>query len=141
MQIPLGSGARELGIRPSIFADVGSVFGVKAPQTQTISPAGQFREILNSDGKRLCLDSTGNVAETIPTTQDCSAGLTKNGTTIPGFVEEFLGNTWRPRVTVGIGINWQSPFGPFRIDIAKALVKYPGDDPKLFTFNVGTSFQ
>ena len=59
---------------------------------------------------------------------------------VPPFKEVFLGDTWRPRVSVGFGVNWRSPFGPFRIDIAKALVKYDGDDPKLFTFNVGTQF-
>ena len=31
-------------------------------------------------------------------------------------------------------------FGPFRIDIAKALTKADGDDTKLITFNVGTAF-
>jgi outer membrane protein insertion porin family len=43
-------------------------------------------------------------------------------------------------VSVGFGVNWKSPFGPFRIDIARALIKKPGDDTKLFTFNVGTQF-
>jgi outer membrane protein insertion porin family len=43
-------------------------------------------------------------------------------------------------VSVGIGVNWNSPFGPLRIDLAKAIVKQPGDDPKLITFNVGTQF-
>jgi outer membrane protein insertion porin family len=33
-----------------------------------------------------------------------------------------------------------SPFGPLRIDIAKAILKQEGDDTKLFSFNVGTSF-
>jgi outer membrane protein insertion porin family len=56
------------------------------------------------------------------------------------FVEEFVGNTWKPRVAVGIGVNWNSPFGPFRIDFAKALLKEEGDDTKTFTFNVGTQF-
>ena len=46
----------------------------------------------------------------------------------------------RPRVTVGFGVNWNSPFGPLRIDIAKALLKQKGDDDKLITFNVGTQF-
>ncbi len=46
----------------------------------------------------------------------------------------------KPRVSVGIGVNWNSPFGPFRFDLAKALVKQPGDDPQLFQFNVGTAF-
>ena len=38
----------------------------------------------------------------------------------------FLGDTPSPRVSVGIGVNWNSPFGPFRIDIAKALLKAGG---------------
>ena len=33
-----------------------------------------------------------------------------------------------------------SPFGPFRIDIAKALLKEKGDNTKTFQFNVGTQF-
>jgi outer membrane protein insertion porin family len=58
----------------------------------------------------------------------------------PGFKEVFLGNSAKPRVSIGIGVNWISPFGPLRIDLAKALVLQKGDDPKLFTFNVGTQF-
>ena len=56
------------------------------------------------------------------------------------FVEEFLGDSPRPRVSVGIGVNWNSPFGPLRIDVAKALLSQRGDDTKLITFNVGTQF-
>ncbi len=148
LQLPLGAGARELGIRPSIFADLGSVFGVKQPLTQNVPAAGQFREVLDATGNRTCNATATNADGTTATPitglapgTPCPSGFTPNGTTIPGFQEEFLGNTPKPRVSVGIGINWNSPFGPFRIDIAKALVKYPGDDPKLFTFNVGTSFQ
>ena len=43
-------------------------------------------------------------------------------------------------MSVGIGVNWNSPFGPFRIDLAKALLSQDGDDEKLFSFNVGTAF-
>ena len=56
------------------------------------------------------------------------------------FQEFYQGNSAKPRVAVGFGVNWNSPFGPFRIDVAKALLKEPGDDTKLFTFNVGTQF-
>ncbi len=59
---------------------------------------------------------------------------------IPGFREVFLGNSPKPRLSIGIGVNWVSPFGPFRLDLAKALLKQEGDDTKLFSFNVGTSF-
>ena len=58
----------------------------------------------------------------------------------PGFKEVFLGNSARPRLSIGIGVNWTSPFGPLRIDIAKAMLKQKGDDTKLFSFNVGTQF-
>jgi len=59
---------------------------------------------------------------------------------IPPFREVYLGDSPSPRVSVGFGVNWNSPFGPFRVDIARALVHEPGDDTKLFTFNVGTAF-
>ena len=57
-----------------------------------------------------------------------------------GFKEVFLGNSPKPRLSIGIGFNWVSPFGPLRIDLAKAILKQEGDDTKLFSFNVGTSF-
>jgi outer membrane protein insertion porin family len=58
----------------------------------------------------------------------------------PGFKEFFFGNSPKPRISIGIGANWISPFGPLRLDLAKAIVLQKGDDPKLFTFNVGTAF-
>jgi outer membrane protein insertion porin family len=57
-----------------------------------------------------------------------------------GFKEFFIGNSAKPRLSVGIGVNWVSPFGPLRIDLAKALLKQDGDETKLFSFNVGTQF-
>ena len=61
-------------------------------------------------------------------------------TSTPPFLERFLGNSPKPRLSVGFGVNWNSPFGPLRIDVAKALLKQKGDDTKLVTFNVGTQF-
>ena len=63
-----------------------------------------------------------------------------SSTQVPGFKELFLGNSPKPRLSIGIGVNWVSPFGPLRLDLAKALLKQKGDDTKLFQFNVGTSF-
>jgi len=56
------------------------------------------------------------------------------------YRELFVGNSPSPRLSIGFGINWNSPFGPFRIDVAHALISQRGDDTKLFTFNVGTAF-
>ena len=55
-------------------------------------------------------------------------------------MEIFEGNSPKPRVSIGIGVNWISPFGPLRLDLAKAIVKQRGDATKLFSFNVGTQF-
>ncbi len=41
LDIPLGTGAKELGLRPSIFLDVGSVFSVKRP---TLTTLANFRD-------------------------------------------------------------------------------------------------
>jgi len=144
-QLPLGNAVKELGIRPSIFLNVGSVFGTKKPALYDTGINGQFRESLNGDGQRVCVDGnpgdTNSLpSQTLPAGTPCPAGLTPQGTTIPGFKELWLGDTWKPRVSIGFGVNWNSPFGPFRIDVAKALVKRQGDDTKLVTFNVGTQF-
>lgn len=132
MQIPLGSGARELGLRPSIFMDVGSVFGVKRPALTTLE---NFRDPADGKIKTQCRNQT-NGQITFLNGDACPEGTFG----IAPFSEAFLGDTPKPRVSVGFGVNWNSPFGPFRIDIAKALLKERGDDPQLVTFNVGTQF-
>ena len=57
-----------------------------------------------------------------------------------GFKENFVGNSIKPRLSIGIGVNWTSPFGPLRLDLAKAILTQKGDETKLFSFNVGTQF-
>ncbi|MBR2098401.1 MAG: BamA/TamA family outer membrane protein, partial [Firmicutes bacterium] len=59
------------------------------------------------------------------------AAVGATGAIINLIVNLFIG------LSVGVGVNWTSPFGPLRIDLAKALLKAPGDDSKLITFNVG----
>ncbi len=140
IEIPLGSGAREMGLRPSIFVDAGAVFGVTKPLLQNL-PNGAFIPQRDANGNQL-YSQTISGTTTIVTSATAPDGTanTAIGSQIPGFVEEFVGDSPRPRVSVGFGVNWNSPFGPFRIDIAKALVKVDGDDTKLITFNVGTQF-
>ncbi len=116
MNLPLGEGIEELGIRPSIFVDVGALWDVDFDEETDLFnlPVREFETV----------DAAGNtiIART------------------PGFREEFFGDTPSPRLSVGIGASWNSPFGPFRFDVSKALLKEPGDDTQIFQFNVGTSF-
>ncbi len=145
LEIPLGSGAKELGLRPSIFLDVGSVFSVKRPNLTTLA---NFTDPLDNRVKYQCRNiSTGAVSFGTLNTPGTPPSATNQYTVCPTgtsafapFNETFLGDSWKPRLSVGFGVNWRSPFGPFRIDIARALIKRDGDDTKLFTFNVGTQF-
>jgi len=43
-----------------------------------------------------------------------------------------------PRLSVGVGLSWQSPFGPIRIDIGQALVKQSFDKREVFRFSFGS---
>ena len=132
VQIPLGSAAREMGLRPSIFMDAGAVAGLKEPGL--INGNGQFAGFCNASGQTQ-VRAGGTAANPV-----CPASFGTDYTVSGGFEEQYLGDTLKPRLSVGFGVNWNSPFGPFRIDIAKALLKEPGDDNKLITFNVGTQF-
>jgi len=162
LQPPLSGGIRELGLRPSIFLDVGAVWGVTKPTLTTfpshIDPVTKktiydpiVTPIKDSSGRQLYyyVDPTTSAqtqtlcATGIPDASGNCVGSAANNaltnSTAP-FDEQFLGDTPRPRVSIGFGVNWNSPFGPLRIDIAKALLHSPGDDTKLITFNVGTQF-
>ncbi|MEQ9126473.1 MAG: BamA/TamA family outer membrane protein, partial [Alphaproteobacteria bacterium] len=45
-----------------------------------------------------------------------------------------------PRVSVGAGLTWQSPFGPLRIDFGYAVLKEDFDETEIISFTFGTRF-
>lgn len=45
-----------------------------------------------------------------------------------------------PRMTIGAGLSWRSPFGPIRVDFATPLLKEDYDEEELFRFSFGTRF-
>ena len=49
-------------------------------------------------------------------------------------------NSNAPRVSVGFGVAWDSPFGPIRLDFALPIVKEDFDKTESFRFDVGTRF-
>ena len=144
IEIPLGTGARELGLRPSIWADVGALWGVETP-VLTVNPGGT--QLVNAAGEPVFTTPPAggscNSANRVLTTSPLQADGSPNCREIQGgtnIQELFLGNSPSPRITAGIGVNWNSPFGPFRIDFAQTIRKVEGDDERRFTFNVGTQF-
>ncbi|MEQ9641786.1 MAG: outer membrane protein assembly factor BamA [Alphaproteobacteria bacterium] len=44
------------------------------------------------------------------------------------------------RLSGGVGLSWNSPFGPIRVDLAKPAVKEDFDQEELFRFSFGTRF-
>jgi len=127
LEFPVGASIRNLGIRPSAFVDVGSLFSLTTPELQDIPG--------------VCSPPAGSTAAPVTlepgqTKADCPATFLFTS----GFKELYLGDSPSPRLSIGIGFNWVSPFGPIRLDLAKALLKQEGDDTKLFSFNVGTAF-
>jgi outer membrane protein insertion porin family len=146
LEIPLGSGAREMGLRPSIFMDVGALFNVNKPQLQNSPfPGGIPIQARDLSGNLLydsgTVDSNGNVVTTTDSVDGSGNPLDiivqRN---IAPFQEIFVGDSASPRISVGIGVDWNSPFGPFRIDFSHVIRKVEGDDTKTISFNVGTQF-
>ena len=151
LEIPLGTGARELGLRPSIWADIGALWGVETPILQDNPNGVQLRDAMNNllfstpaldDNGMVVRDVNNNIVFVQTTNPLAPDGSANNPIIRPGSAirETFLGNSPTPRITAGIGVNWNSPFGPFRIDFAQTIRKVEGDDDRRFTFNVGTQF-
>lgn len=113
---PLGDAALESGINASAFVDVGSLF------------RGQ-------------IDDTPNCQFTRRQFNDFQAAAAEDPDLEFGFETNCIaGDSAAPRIAVGIGFSWQSPFGPFRIDLAKTLKRQLGDRTQTLQFNVGTNF-
>ncbi|MEN2790635.1 outer membrane protein assembly factor BamA, partial [Sphingomonas oligophenolica] len=176
LEIPLGAGIRELGLRPSIYLQAGALFGItrplinttpfpvhEDPVTHKITIAAYTTQALSTGGLPLystpATDALTVANNGVPLVTTCSTGYSAtigavvgagcSGTStndkyltqpVQPYKEFFGGNSAKPRLSVGAGFNWNSPFGPLRIDVAYALLKDPSDDTKLVTFNVGTQF-
>jgi len=108
---PLGDLALESGINASAFVDVGSLFRAQEELAECTFSLTEY-DAFQADN-------------TIEFNHDTNC---------------LAGNSPSPRIAIGIGFSWQSPFGPFRIDLAKTLKKQLGDRPQTLQFNVGTTF-
>ena len=130
-----------------MFVDIGALFNVTRPLlTQNLPGNTIFIPTRDAQGVPVYFFA----GDPATTADDKTLAIPPGGTVPDGYValgqstdpfqEVFLGDSASPRISVGIGVNWNSPFGPLRIDLAHAIRKQPGDDTKLFSFNVGTQF-
>ena len=134
LEFPISAALRNVGLRPSAFVDAGSLWNLTEPILVDVA-ATCIPVATNTIGSTFQIPGSNATAT-------CESVRPDTGlyTRTPGFKEFYVGDSPRPRLAIGVGVNWVSPFGPLRIDLAKALLKQDGDETKLFSFNVGTSF-
>jgi outer membrane protein insertion porin family len=110
LQMPFWFLPKEVGIKGAVYADAGSLWGYQGPTS-----FAQTGEI--------------NVPGCIPTNKTvgtCTGLSFDDGNVV--------------RSSVGVGLIWQSPFGPLRFDYAVPITKGAHDVVQQFKFGGGTSF-
>ena len=55
-------------------------------------------------------------------------------------IQPISGDNLTPRVGVGVGVSWKSPFGLINVDVAAPVVKQQYDQTQVFRFGFGTNF-
>lgn len=90
--------------------------------------------------------ATGTVSLHFPLPISSDIGLTgrlfTDIGTLFGTTDQFGGvyQNDSPRVSVGIGFSWNTPFGLLNVDFADPIVKYQYDQTQVFRFGFGTNF-
>jgi outer membrane protein insertion porin family len=116
-QMPFWFLPKELGMRGAVYADAGWLGDYKGPTDWATT--GEV-----------------NLPGCIPPTN--------NGPAFPAASGTCLGLQYAAqnvvRTSVGVGLIWQSPFGPLRFDYAVPITKGPHDIVQQFKFGGGTSF-
>ncbi|WP_439368373.1 outer membrane protein assembly factor BamA [Bradyrhizobium sp. DASA03120] len=116
LQMPFWFLPKEVGLKGAVYADAGGLFDYQGPTTWLAT--NEITTTRNSN----CTPSTINPA----TPGTCTGLVYDNGNTV--------------RSSVGVGLIWQSPFGPLRFDYAVPLTKGKYDRVQEFRFGGGTSF-
>jgi outer membrane protein insertion porin family len=111
----------EYGIRAALFSDFGTV-GLVDDSVKAINavPAFAFEVPLR--------DAAGNIV------------VDQNGNAIIESVLAPIQDDLALRISAGVTVSWDSPFGPIRFDIARVVKKEFYDQTEGFRFSAGTVF-
>lgn len=60
--------------------------------------------------------------------------------TTPNGVNVPLGDAASVRASIGVGVSWESPFGPIRVDLGFPVLKESYDETQTLYFSFGTRF-
>ncbi len=117
LQMPFWFLPKEIGLKGAVYADAGGLYNYKGPTDNA------FTGEVNVPG---CIRPTNN-GPNFPASSGTCLGLQFD----PGNVV---------RSSVGVGLIWQSPFGPLRFDYAIPITKGRYDVVQQFKFGGGTTF-
>jgi outer membrane protein insertion porin family len=124
MQMPFWFLPKEVGLKGAVYADAGGLYDYKGPTGWALT------------------NEVNNFNNGVPT--PCTPAVNTGGKTPVISSGTCLGLQYDPqnvvRTSVGVGLIWQSPFGPLRFDYAVPLTKGPHDVVQQFKFGGGTSF-
>ncbi|TGN80470.1 outer membrane protein assembly factor BamA [Bradyrhizobium yuanmingense] len=113
LQMPFWFLPKEVGLKGAVYADAGGLYDYKGPTSWTTTNE------VNAPG---CIPSSIN-----PSSTGTCTGLVYDDSKVV-------------RSSVGVGVIWQSPFGPLRFDYAVPLSKGKYDRTQEFRFGGGTTF-
>ncbi|AMA58425.1 outer membrane protein assembly factor BamA [Bradyrhizobium sp. CCGE-LA001] len=113
LQMPFWFLPKEVGLKGAVYADAGGLYDYKGPTSWFATNE------VNAPG---CIPSTIN-----PPSAGTCTGLVYDDSKVI-------------RSSVGVGLIWQSPFGPLRFDYAVPLTKGKYDRTQEFRFGGGTTF-
>ncbi|WP_375782780.1 outer membrane protein assembly factor BamA [Bradyrhizobium sp. Pha-3] len=113
LQMPFWFLPKEVGLKGAVYADAGGLYDYKGPTSWAAT--GE----VNVPG---CVRPTNN-----PASPGTCLGLSYDDSKVV-------------RTSVGVGLIWQSPFGPLRFDYAVPLTKGAYDRVQEFRFGGGTTF-
>ncbi|MBR0894937.1 outer membrane protein assembly factor BamA [Bradyrhizobium tropiciagri] len=113
LQMPFWFLPKEVGLKGAVYADAGGLYDYQGPTSWTAT--GE----VNTPG---CIKPTNN-----PPSPGTCLGLQYDDSKVV-------------RTSVGVGLIWQSPFGPLRFDYAVPLTKGAYDRVQEFRFGGGTTF-
>jgi outer membrane protein insertion porin family len=103
----------DFGLAGRAFMDVGGLSGLNAPPQATTACFATLPK--NKRGQTL--DDHGTV------------------------IDKCYYDSGAPRMSVGVGFSWKSPFGLINIDFGVPILKQPYDQLEFFKFGFGTRFQ
>ena len=112
----------DFGLTGRAFVDTGWLSGLNAPPNAATSCLAALPP--NSKGQ--IKDVHGN-----------TIGSDRDGV----LTGQCYYDSGAPRMSVGVGISWKSPFGLINIDFGIPILKEPYDQTQVFKFGFGTRFQ